>query len=658
MSTIAALTAAIALAIACGSEDAAPPAPVAEEAETAPPAKPPAPEVSAIIVPSEAGDPPWLASREQQQRELWQGASTFHDFTLTDRLPESGITFAQQATADSGKDWIPVHYDHGNSVSVADVDGDGLLDVLFTTQIGNNGLWRNKGDGTFEDITWSSMKGGLFDKISVAGSFADMDNDGDADLYVTTVRGGNVLYENDGSGVFEDVTDASGLGHVGHSGAAVLFDYNKDGLLDVFLLNIGRYTSDQKSPHGNYYVGLKDGFAGHVKPERNEPHILFENKGGNRFEDVSEKVGLEDTTWSGAALPVDFDGDGWTDLYIVNMQGLDAYYENDGGKRFVRRDREVFPRTSWGAMGAQSFDYDNDGDMDLYVTDMHSDMPVSFERQNMTDFDLKDEQTRFPLPWPPSFLQDDGNGIPGNTFFRNDGEGRFVEVSDEIGTENFWPWGLSAGDLNADGFEDVFIASSMNFPWRYGVNSLKLNIDGKRFQDAEFVPGVEPRRDGVLVGPWFEIDCSGADSAHTECEGRSGTVRVSAALGSRSSAVFDLDGDGDLDIVTNEFNSAPMVLVSDLSEKKEVRFLEVSLVGSRSNRDGLGATVTVKAGDRTYTRYHDGQSGYLAQSRMPLYFGLGDAAGVDSVTVRWPSGEEQTVTDVDAGSRLVVREGA
>lgn len=212
------------------------------------------------------------------------------------------------------------------------------------------------------------MKGGLFDKISVAGSFADMDNDGDADLYVTTVRGGNVLYENDDRGVFEDVTDVSSIGHVDHSGAAVLFDYNKDGLLDVFLLNIGRYTSDQKSPHGNYYVGLKDGFAGHVKPERNEPHILFENKGGNRFEDVSEKVGLEDTTWSGAALPVDFGGDGWTDLYIVNMQGLDAYYENDGGKRFVRRDREVFPRTSWGAMGAQSFDYDNDGDMDLYVT--------------------------------------------------------------------------------------------------------------------------------------------------------------------------------------------------------------------------------------------------------------------------------------------------
>lgn len=109
MSTITALTAAIALAIACGSEDAEPPAPVAEEAETAPPAKPPAPEVSSIIVPSEAGDPPWLASREQQQRELWQGASTFHDFTLTDRLPESGITFAHQATADSGKDWIPVH---------------------------------------------------------------------------------------------------------------------------------------------------------------------------------------------------------------------------------------------------------------------------------------------------------------------------------------------------------------------------------------------------------------------------------------------------------------------------------------------------------------------------------------------------------------------
>ena len=253
-------------------------------------------------------------------------------------------------------------------------------------------------------------------------------------------------------------------------------------------------------------------------------------------------------------------------------------------------------------MGAKSFDYDNDGDLDLYVTDMHSDMPVSFERDNMGEFSLKDEQSKSAVPWPPTFLMDNGNGIFGNSFFRNDGDGKFVEISDEIGMENFWPWGLSAGDLNADGYLDVFIASSMNYPWRYGTNSVKLSLAGERFADAEYVLGVEPRSDGRFVVPWFELDCAGADSAHLECpHDAAGKVVVMGALGTRSSVLFDLDGDGDLDIVTNDFNSEPMVLVSNLSERKQVRYLEVALVGSRSNRDGLGARV----GGSAYANWRD-----------------------------------------------------
>ena len=139
--------------------------------------------------------------------------------------------------------------------------------------------------------------------------------------------------------------------------------------------------------------------------------------------------------------------------------------------------------------------------------------------------------------------------------------------------------------------------------------------------------------------------------------GQQGQVEVWGALGSRSSVIFDLDGDGDLDIVTNEFNGPPQVLISDLSDKKALRFLKIDLEGVRSNRDGLGAIVQVKAGAHTYTRVRDGKSGYLSQSVLPLYFGLDDAELVDAIEVRWPSGHTQIVPGpIATNAQLVIRE--
>jgi hypothetical protein len=172
------------------------------------------------------------------------------------------------------------------------------------------------------------------------------------------------------------------------------------------------------------------------------------------------------------------------------------------------------------------------------------------------------------------------------------------------------------------------------------INSVKLNDRGQRFVDAEFVLGVEPRRGG-LATPFFELDASGRDKGHADAAGATGRVAVWGARGTRSSVIFDLDGDGDLDIVTNEFNAAPMVLVSNLSDQRRIQYLNVKLVGTTSNRGGLGAVVRVTAGGRTYTKVHDGKSGYLSQSLFPLYFGLGDASSVDRIEVSWPSGRSQ-----------------
>ncbi len=332
-----------------------------------------------------------------------------------------------------------------------------------------------------------------------------------------------------------DISRGSGVDHRGHSSAAVFFDYDRDGLLDLFLANVGKYTTDALAVNGpaegrpegdpfRYHVGFKDAFAGHLKPERSERSILFRNVGGRRFVDASESTGLVHEGWSGDASPLDANGDGWTDLYVLNMQGDDRYYENIGGRSFADRSREVFPRTPWGSMGIKVFDYNNDGRFDIFVTDMHSDMSEAIGPGR--------EKRKSRIRWPETFLGTDGRSIFGNALFEGAGGGRFEEVSDRVGAETYWPWGPSVGDLNADGYEDVFITAGMGYPFRYGVNSVLLNDRGVRFLDGEFLLGVEPRRDGRTAVPWFERDCGTApvDDPPAECDGRHGRTTVWGAL--------------------------------------------------------------------------------------------------------------------------------
>ncbi len=600
-------------------------------------------------VPWEIRDAPSMKERATAQARTVGRFRVFHDFRFTDQLPQSGITFRNQVVDDGGRAYKGVHYDHGNGVAIADVDGDGLHDIYFTNQLSGNMLVRNLGGGRFEDIT-ATAGVALADRVSVTASFADLDNDGDPDLYVTAVREGNALFENVGGGRFRDVTDNSGLGHKGHSSSAVFFDYDKDGLVDLFLCNVGRYTTDTVGP-GGYYVGYVDGFSGHLYPERSEQSILFRNTGKLRFADVSRQTDLVVSAWTGAASPIDANDDGWQDLYVLNMQGHNEYYENDGGKRFIGKSRELFPRTPWGAMGIKSFDFDNDRDMDLFITDMHTDMVDDAEVATRLWYAEKLKMTD---SFDGRFLATDGNHVMGNAFFRNDGNGRFTEISDDIGAETYWPWGLSVGDLNADGYDDVFITASMNYPYRYAINTVLLNNEGKELLDSEFLLGVEPRRDARTSTYWYRLDCPGADKEHFVCVENKGVYDDYGALGSRASVVFDLDRDGDLDVVTNDFNSEPMVLISDLAERAPgIRWLGVTLSGTRSNRGGLGARVTVKAGGRIFSKVMDGMSGYLSQSSQPLYFGLRDAAKVEEVEVLWPGSGRQVVAGPIEANRVL-----
>ena len=611
--------------------------------------------------------PAWLVERARQEAELATRSPVTHDFRFTDERQASGITFENRVVDDAGRAYKLVHYDHGSGLCAADVDGDGLPDLYFTTQLGTNELWKNQGNGRFVNVT---KEAGLEmpDAIAVGCSFADIDNDGDPDLFVTTVRHGNRLFENLGNGKFRDITQAAGVGYVGHSSGAVFFDYDGDGLLDLFVTNVGVYTSNERGS-GGYYVGLSDAFMGHLHPERAEASILYHNLGGNRFKDVSREVGLVDLSWSGDATTFDVNDDGFPDLYILDMQGGDHLWLNEGGKHFRDATAPYFPKPPWGSMGVKVFDFDGDGRLDLFVTSMHPDMWVNIA----------------PGDWPAEGRKPDtstvaGGMIPegkdrfifGNELFANRGGGRFAEISDSVGVETYWPWGPSVDDFNADGWDDIFIAAGMNFPYRYGINSVLLNDGGHRFLPSEFVVGVEPRPNGVTQQVWFTLECNGADRGHPFCgpcahpESMAGACRLDAAghltmmgsLGTRAAVALDLDDDGDLDIVTNEFNGRPHVLVSDLAQRHRVHFLKVRLRGTRSNREGLGAQVTVVLPDgRRMLKVLDGKSGYLSQSDLPLYFGLAGADHAGAIEVRWPSGRRQIVAGpLGAGQTIDVIE--
>ncbi len=605
----------------------------------------------ALFFPADLNETTTFDARRSAQLATRGAFDVDYNFSFTDIQPISGITFVHQFVDDAGRTYKAAHYDHGTGIAIADIDGDERLDVYLVSQAGANGLYRNLGEGRFEDITETAGVS-LTQEIGVTASFADIDNDGDPDLYVTNVRSPNRLFENLGNGKFKDISDQSGIAYREHSSAAIFFDYDRDGLLDLFLTVVGEYTTnDVRTVSGNgfrddppqFYAAHADAFAGHLKPERSRTSRLFRNKGGNTFEDVTKATGLSDDSWSGAATPTDFNKDGWPDLYVLNMQGHDQYWVNDEGRRFTNQSETFLQQTPWGSMGGKVFDYNNDGHMDLLLTDMHSDMSerIGVEREKLkADWITKN--------WAPSFLRSGGRSIYGNALYRNDGNGAFEEVSDAANVENYWPWGLSVADLNADGWQDVVITASMNYPFRYGPNTVLLNNRGETFLDAAYLLGVEPRRDGRRAKAWFSLDCSGPDARHGHCKDVEGPLIVHGALGSRASAIFDLDADGDLDIVTSEFGDVSQVLLSNLAEKRgnALKYINIHLEGSTSNRDGLGAVVHVTTADaRTFVQVNDGQSGYLSQSSMPLYFGLGEISAVEEIRVQWPSGRTTVLTD-------------
>jgi len=318
-------------------------------------------------------------------------------------------------------------------LACGDYDGDGLYDVYLCNGRSNR-LLRNKGDGTFEDVT---EKAGVADiqGESRGALLADFDNDGHPDLYVSNNRTPCSLFHNNGDGTFTNVTQGSGIEFVGFSTSCTAADYDKDGLLDIYHCNYGNFYEEFPLP----------------PVETGEPNLLFHNLGGMKFEEVGEKAGVDDRGWTLAAAWGDPNNDGWPDILVANDFGDKRIFLNDGEGGFeeASEDTGIIDRNF--GMSAAFGDVDNDGDFDIYFSNMYSNTNWIFQRNEL-----------LPVPWFLGWLRKDilstlDEMTRGNTFFINNGDGTFTNATLDTGTVyGQWAWGSEFLDYDADGDLDIY----------------------------------------------------------------------------------------------------------------------------------------------------------------------------------------------------------
>ena len=297
--------------------------------------------------PSPSPEPAAPAKPDGKQAAAPSGAL----LKFTDVLAGSGIDFRHHfLDSETGSYYQVNPYDHGSGVYVVDVDGDGKDDVYLLDFLGPTKLYRNLGGMKFEDIT-AKASVAVDRALKVGAAFGDCDGDGDPDLYVTTYRGGNHLFLNDGHGVFADVTAKAGVAYKGHSNGATWLDHDLDGDLDLFLCNIGKFTTETISKEADYFFkGVALPFDEVVKqPDAvngGEGCILWKNNGDGTFADVTKAAGLTAAEWNGDVAVADYDLDGDADLYVSNMFGPNHLYRNMGDGKFADVTDKALQRTS------------------------------------------------------------------------------------------------------------------------------------------------------------------------------------------------------------------------------------------------------------------------------------------------------------------------
>jgi len=540
-----------------------------------------------------------------------------------------------------------------NGVAVGDFDGDGFDDVYICQPAGlPNRLYRNRGDGTFEDVT----KAAGLDVLdgTACALFADFENKGLQDLLVVC-GSGPLLFLNQGNGKFQPQRDAFQFarppqGTFTHAAAA---DYDGDGRLDIYFCLYSYYVGLDQYHYPTPYFDARNG----------PPNFLLHNQGNATFEDRTEAAGLnaENDRYSFACAWGDANGDGSPDLYVVNDFGRSNLYRNDGGGSFTAVSAVAGVDGVGAGMSACWFDFDSDGKQDIYAANMWSGAGIRVSEQKI--FHEKDPEEMRAL-----YRQH----AHGNSLYRNLGDGKFAKASKEAGVEmGRWAWSSDAWDFDHDGYPDLYIANGYisgpeapedptgdlaSFFWRQLVaKSPPSATPSPKYEQGWNAINELIRSDGSWSGRERNVFyLNNRDGTFSEA---SGAVGMDLPDDSRSFALADFDQDGRLEVVLKNRN-APQVRILRNAMKEIGNVIVLRLRGVRSNRDAIGAAVTVRTAGHRQTKYLQAGSGFLSQHTKELFFGVGKSEGTVVAVVRWPSGLTQSLEGLPVNHRIEVVEGA
>jgi hypothetical protein len=556
--------------------------------------------------------------------------------------PEAtGVTFANTLPEKADFNILNyLYYYNGGGVAVGDIDGDGLPDLYFTSNLGPNKLYRNRGNYTFEDITG---KAGVADPDAwkTGVTMADVNGDGKVDIYVSGadylgLHGRNVLYINNGDGTFTDRAKEYGLDHVGYNTQALFFDYDGDGDIDMYLLD--HSTHAQRA------------MASQAQGSATSPRTgdrLFRNDGGH-FTDVTDAAGLHDGI-DGYGLGVvasDFNNDGCPDIYVTNdFQGNDYLYINNCNGTFTESIAKATGHTSRFSMGVDAADFNNDGRTDIISLDMQPErediLKTSANAESFNIYNL-----RLEAGYQPQYAR--------NALQLNRGKGRFSEIGYLSGVfATDWSWSALFADLDNDGKKDLFVTNGI---FRRPNDMDYISFVGNEAVQATLHDTITNANLGLLqkmpqiplVKYAFRNDGNLKFTNMAEAWG------LAQPGFSNGAAYVDLNNSGNLDLVVNNINAPASIYRSHAREINRNHYLTVQLRGSGANTAGIGARVEITQKGEKQVVEQMPTRGFLSSVDPRLHFGLGSSSRIDTLTVIWPNHRFQTLTNVQGDTILTL----
>ena len=537
-------------------------------------------------------------------------------------------------------------YGH-NGVSVVDIDNDGDDDLYVCQTAGlPNRLYRNRGDGSFDDITEQSGLGIL--ENTVCALFADYDNDGYQDVILVRANG-PLLYLNDGKGQFRQRPDAFQFATPPQgtfTGAAVA-DYDRDGWLDIYFCLYSYYQGTGQYKYPSPYHDAQNG----------PPNFLMRNRRDGSFYDVTAESGMNrnNTRYSFCCAWNDFNGDGWPDLYVVNDFGRKNLYRNNGDGTFTDVAAQLGVDDVGAGMSVSWLDYNRDGAPDLYVANMWTAGGV---RVSMQDIFKKDSAADVRALYQKHAM--------GNSLLQNH-RGTFEETTTASGVGvGRWAWSSDAFDFDHDGFPDLYVTNGMvsgpsgpdlnSFFWRQVVaNSPDTPVSQHDYEQGWNAINELIRADGTWSG--CERNVFFANNRDGTFSDVSGAVGLDFVEDGRSFALGDFDRDGRLEIVVKNRNAPQLRVLKNVVENLPSS-ISFRLQGVKSNRDAIGAVITLETSQGRQTRTVQAGSGFLSQHTKEVFFGLGDAKGPVRASIQWPSGLVQEFSNLPINHRVWAVEGS